>query len=71
VIRDTIDQEDSPLIFLVVDDDKSMRMLLEQKDTKLLEAQDGEACLAAYQHCQPDAIFALDAVMRKSWMGCL
>jgi len=28
----------------------------------VLEAQDGEACLATYQHCQPDAIL-LDAVM--------
>jgi PleD family two-component response regulator len=58
-------QEDSPLI-LVVDDDKSMRMLLrlalEQEGYQVLEAQDGEACLAAYQHCQPDAIL-LDAVM--------
>lgn len=58
-------QEDSPLI-LVVDDDKSMRMLLrlalEQQGYQVLEAQDGEACLAAYQHCQPDAIL-LDAVM--------
>jgi PleD family two-component response regulator len=58
-------QEDSPLI-LVVDDDKSMRMLLrlalEQEGYQVLEAQDGEACLATYQHCQPDAIL-LDAVM--------
>jgi len=42
---------------LVVDDDKSMRMLLrlalEQEGYQMLEAQDGEACLATYQHCQP------------------
>lgn len=58
-------QEDSPLIF-VVDDDKSMRMLLrlalEQEGYQVFEAQDGEACLAAYQRRQPDAIL-LDAVM--------
>ncbi len=58
-------QEDSPLIF-VVDDDKSMRMLLrlalEQEGYQVLEAQDGEACLAAYQRRQPDAIL-MDAVM--------
>ena len=58
-------QEDSPLIF-VVDDDKSMRMLLrlalEQEGYQVVEAQDGAACLAAYQHQKPDAIL-LDAVM--------
>lgn len=58
-------QDDSPLIF-VVDDDKSMRMLLrvalEQEGYQVLEAQDGAACLAAYKHYQPDAIL-LDAVM--------
>lgn len=58
-------QEDSPLIF-VVDDDKSMRMLLrlamEQEGYQVLEAQDGAACQAAYQHQKPDAIL-LDAVM--------
>lgn len=60
-------QEGSPLIF-VVDDDKSMRMLLrlalEQEGYQVLEAQDGEACLAAYQRQQPDAIL-LDAVMPR------
>ena len=58
-------QKDSSLI-LVVDDDKSIRMLLrialEQEGYQVLEAQDGKACLAAYQHRQPDAIL-LDAVM--------
>lgn len=58
-------EEDSPLVF-VVDDDKSMRMLLrlalEQEGYQVLEAQDGTACLAAYQHQKPDAIL-LDAVM--------
>ena len=59
------DQQNSPLI-LVVDDDKSMRMLLrlalEQEGYNVLEAEDGRACLAAYQRRQPDAIL-LDAVM--------
>jgi len=58
-------QKGCPLIF-VVDDDKSMRMLLrlalEQEGYQVLEVQDGEACLAAYQQRQPDAIL-LDAVM--------
>lgn len=58
-------QEDSPLIF-VVDDDKPLRMLLrvalEQEGYQVMEAQDGAACLAAYQHQKPDAIL-LDAVM--------
>lgn len=58
-------QEDSPLIF-VVDDDKYMLMLLrlalEQQGYQVLEAQNGAACLAAYQYQKPDAIL-LDAVM--------
>ena len=58
-------QENSPLIF-VVDDDKSMRMLLrlalEQEGYQVLEAQDGAAALAAYQLQKPDAIL-LDAMM--------
>lgn len=58
-------QKGSPLI-LIVDDDKSMRMLLhlalEQEGYQVLEAQDGKACLATYQRQRPDAIL-LDAVM--------
>lgn len=58
-------QKDSPLIF-VVDDDKSMRLLLrlslEQEGYQVLEAQDGKICLAAYERRQPDAIL-LDALM--------
>lgn len=57
--------ENSPLIF-VVDDDKSMRMLLrvalELEGYQVLEAQDGAACLQAYENQKPDAIL-LDAVM--------
>lgn len=58
-------QQESPLI-LVVDDDKSMRMLLrlalEQQGYQVLEAEDGEECLAVIQRRQPDAIL-LDAIM--------
>lgn len=58
-------QEDSPLIF-VVDDDKSMRMLLrvalEQEGYQVFEAENGAACLAAYKQLLPDAIL-LDALM--------
>lgn len=57
--------ENSPL-FLVVDDDKSMRMILrlalEQEGYQVVEAQNGEACLAAYQQHQPEAVL-LDAMM--------
>lgn len=58
-------QEDFILI-LIVDDDRSMRMLLrlalEQEGYQVLEAEDGETCLAAYQRSQPDAVL-LDAIM--------
>ncbi|GAC1461666.1 MAG: hypothetical protein NVS2B14_09570 [Chamaesiphon sp.] len=58
-------EQNSPLV-LVVDDDKSMRMLLrlalEQEGYRVVEAKDGEACLAAYKNHQPDAIL-LDGVM--------
>lgn len=58
-------QEGSPLI-LVVDDDKSMRMLLrlalEQEGYQVFEVQDGEACLAIYQRRELDAIL-LDAIL--------
>jgi PleD family two-component response regulator len=58
-------KEDSPL-FLVVDDDKSMRMLirtaLEEEGYQVVEAHNGEACIATYRKHQPDAIL-LDAVM--------
>ncbi len=58
-------QKDCPLI-LVVDDDKSMRMLLrialEKEGYQVLEAEDSPTCLAACQRRQPDAIL-LDAIM--------
>jgi PleD family two-component response regulator len=55
-----------PPRILVVDDDKSMRMLLrlalEQEGYQVIEAKDGETCLVAYKQHRPDAIL-LDAVM--------
>jgi len=57
--------KDSPLI-LVVDDDKTMRLLLrramEQEGYKVVEASDGEQCLNTYTIQKPDLIL-LDAVM--------
>jgi len=51
---------------LVVDNDKSMRMLLrlalEQEGYQVAEASDGESCLAVYQRLQPDVVL-LDALM--------
>ncbi len=58
-------QNDAFLI-LVVDNDKSMRMLLrlalEQEGYQVAEASDGESCLAACQRRQPDVVL-LDALM--------
>jgi len=58
-------QNDPPLI-LVVDNNKSMRMLLrlalEQEGYQVAEASDGASCLATYQRRQPDLIL-LDALM--------
>lgn len=55
----------SPLI-LVVDDDKTMRLLLrramEQEGYQVVEASDGEQCLDTYTSRKPDLIL-LDAVM--------
>lgn len=58
-------QPDQPLI-LVVDDDRSMRSLLNLAMTEegygVVEAKDGEQCLSEYMHHQPDMVL-LDAVM--------
>jgi len=58
-------QPDQPLI-LVVDDDRSMRSLLNLAMTEegygVVEAKDGEQCLSEYMHYQPDMVL-LDAVM--------
>ncbi len=57
----------SPLI-LVVDDDKSIRILLrramEQEGYRVVEAADGEQAMAAYTHLHPDIVL-LDALMPK------
>ncbi len=59
------DKTHSPLV-LVVDDDKSMRMLLNWAMTKdgyqVVEAHNGKACLAAHQQYQPNIIL-LNAMM--------
>ena len=57
----------SPLI-LVVDDDKSVRILLrramEQEGYRVVEAADGEQAMAAYTRLHPDIVL-LDALMPK------
>jgi len=57
--------EDSPFI-LVVDDDKSMRVLLrkfmEKEGYQVAEAKNGEECLALFQQ-QPPNLVLLDAMM--------
>lgn len=54
-----------PLV-MIVDDDRSMRMLLnmamEELDYRVVEAKNGEQCLAEYANNQPDLIL-LDAMM--------
>lgn len=59
------EQIDLPLI-LVVDDDRSMRLVIrkamETEGYRVVEATNGEECLAAYQQLQPDVIL-LDAMM--------
>lgn len=53
-------------LILVVDDDRTMRSLLnlamEEEGYRVLEAANGEQCLAEFTHFQPDLIL-LDAVM--------
>lgn len=55
----------TPLV-MIVDDDRSMRMLLnmamEESDYQVVEAKNGEQCLAEYADNQPDLIL-LDAMM--------
>lgn len=58
-------QADSPLV-LVVDDDRSLRALLcfamEEEGYRVVEANNGENCLAEFMRLQPDLVL-LDAVM--------
>ncbi len=55
-----------PPLILVVDDDKTMRLLLreamEEQGYRVIEASDGKQCLDAYANVKPDLIM-LDAVM--------
>lgn len=57
---------DRPPLIMIVDDDRSMRMLLnmamEDLDYRVVEAKNGEQCLAEYADRQPDLIL-LDAMM--------
>jgi sigma-B regulation protein RsbU (phosphoserine phosphatase) len=56
---------ESPLI-LVADDDKStrilLRLILQQEGYEIVEAENGQECLIAWQEHQPDMIL-LDAMM--------
>ncbi len=65
VVSSMVIHEDLPVI-LVVDDDKTMRLLLrramEQEGYQVVEANNGEQCLALYTSQKPDLIL-LDAVM--------
>ncbi len=58
-------QQDSPLI-LIVDDDKftriQIRQMMQKEGYRVEELNNGEQCLAAYAHMQPDIIL-LDAMM--------
>jgi DNA-binding response OmpR family regulator len=58
-------QADSPLV-LVVDDDRALRALLcfamEEEGYQVVEANNGENCLAEFMRLQPDLVL-LDAVM--------
>jgi len=55
-----------PPLILVADDDKTMRMLLrkamEQEGYRVVEVNDGQQCLDAYDTIKPDIVL-LDAVM--------
>ena len=59
-------QTDSTPLILIVDDDRTMRSLLnlamEEEGYRVVEAENGEQCLSEYTHFQPDLIL-LDAVM--------
>jgi CheY-like chemotaxis protein len=64
-VRSDRSQEQTPLI-LVADDDRATRLLLklamEEEGYRVVEAKDGEQCLAAFTRWQPDMVL-LDAIM--------
>jgi diguanylate cyclase (GGDEF)-like protein len=65
MVADGSPSEDSPLI-LVADDDRvtraCLRQAMEQEGYRVVEANDGESCLATFSALQPDVVL-LDAVM--------
>lgn len=56
----------NPPLILVADDDKTMRLsvreAMEQDGYQVIEANDGESCLAVFQRVRPDVVL-LDAIM--------
>lgn len=66
IAPNTISLENEPPLVLVVEDDRTTRMLLrramEKEGYRVAEATDGEQALADYNHLQPDIVL-LDAVM--------
>ena len=60
--------ENKPPLILIVDDDKTLRLLLcrtmEIEGYRIAEAEDGEQCLELCQQLQPDMVL-LDAMMPK------
>ncbi len=62
----TVDNSNDKPVILIVDDDRSMRTLLNlamtEEGYEVAEAKNGEQCLGEYQLLKPDAIL-LDAVM--------
>ncbi len=59
-------QSDPTPLILIVDDDRTMRSLLnlamEEEGYRVVQAENGEQCLSEYEHFQPD-LMLLDAVM--------
>jgi diguanylate cyclase (GGDEF)-like protein len=56
----------TPPLILIADDDKTMRLgvrqAMEQEGYQVIEAIDGESCLAVFQRSRPDVVL-LDAIM--------
>lgn len=56
----------NPPLILVADDDKTMRLglrqAMEQDGYQVVEANDGESCLAVYRRVRPDVVL-MDAIM--------
>jgi diguanylate cyclase (GGDEF)-like protein len=56
----------NPSLILIVDDDKTTRIwlrhVIEQEGYQVIEANDGETCLAVFRNCTPELVL-LDAMM--------